>query len=128
VGSALKYLFSLLLGDTANHREFLPLFPELLEIGQAVKDFLLSLVANGTGIVENQLGLLDGIDLAVSLGDERADDLLGVVNVHLASEGLDKEGFLPQTHYVSPSGKALTSSITDLGLGRDWQITTGTRR
>jgi len=50
------------------------------------------------------------------------------VNVHLASEGLDKKSFLPQTHYVSPFGKVLTSSITDLGLRRDWQSTTGTRR
>ena len=128
VGRALEYLFALLLGDTANDGEFLSLFLKFFEIVEAVEDLLLGLVADGTGVVEDEVGLLDGVDPAISLGDERTDDLLGVVYIHLASEGFDKESFRCRTHYVCPSGKVLTSSITDPGLRRDWQSTMGIRQ
>ena len=94
VRRALENFVTLLLGHAAENAEFLALCLELFVIGKAMKDFLLGFVPDGAGVVEDQAGVFDGRNLAVALGDERADDLLGVMDVHLAAEGFEVEGFL----------------------------------
>jgi hypothetical protein len=64
-----------------------------LELVQAVKDFLLGLVANAAGVVEHQIGLFELLHLRVAIGNQRADDFFGVVRVHLAAEGFDVKSF-----------------------------------
>ena len=56
-----------------------------------MKNFLLGLVANAAGVVEDQVGLFGLGHLRVAFGNQRADDLFGIVRVHLAAEGLDVE-------------------------------------
>ena len=87
-------LFAFLLGDASQNREFLPVSMGLLELVflelvEAVEDFLLGLIANAAGVVEDQLGFLRGGNLAVALAQKGANDLFGVVGVHLAAERLD---------------------------------------
>ena len=59
-----------------------------------MKDFLLGLIADGAGVVEDEASVFDGRNLAVALGNQSADDFLGVMDVHLAAEGFEVEGFL----------------------------------
>ena len=77
-----------------------------------MEDFLLGLVADGAGVVEDEVGLLDRFDLAVALGNERADDLFGVMDVHLAAEGLEVERLVganghPELKYNAGMGREL---------------------
>src|SRR5215472_221135 len=96
MGRPLENLFAFLLRNAAQHRELLALRLELLVILKAMKDFLFGLVADRTGVVEHQVGFFDGLHLPVALPYESADDLLRVVHVHLASEGLKVERSLPR--------------------------------
>ena len=91
---AFENLFAFLLRHTAEHPELLALLLKGFEVGEAVEDLLLGLVADGAGVVQDQIGLLDGLHPAVALGNERADHLFGVVHVHLAAEGFQVERFL----------------------------------
>ena len=84
--------------DAAEDSKLLALLFQFFVVGQAVKDFLLGFVANRTGVVENQAGFFHGWNLAVSLRDEGANDLLGVVGVHLASERFQVKSFLRGGH------------------------------
>ena len=68
VGRAIKNLFALLLRHAAQDAETLALFLKFLVVGQAMKDFLLGFVADGTGVVEDQPGFFDGLNLLVSFG------------------------------------------------------------
>ncbi len=94
VGRALENLFALLLRDAAQHAKRLALLFILLVIGEPVENFLLGLVADGAGVVENQVGLLDRLHLAIAFLHQRADDLFGVVCIHLAAEGFEVESLL----------------------------------
>ncbi len=67
---------------------------------KAVEDLLLGLVADGTGVVENQPGLGFGVHLSVALALKRADDFFRVMGVHLAAEGLKVEGFFGRHHSI----------------------------
>ncbi len=98
VGRALEDLFALLLGDAAEHGEALPFLVQLLEIVQAMEDLLLGLVADRAGVVDDEVGILFALHLRVAFGDERAHDLFGVVEIHLAAEGLDVKRLLRRTH------------------------------
>ncbi len=89
---ALEDAFALLLGDAAEHGEALALLVERLVVVQAVEDLLLGLVADGTGVVQDEVGGFFGLDLGVALVLERPDDLFRVVDIHLAAEGFDVEG------------------------------------
>jgi len=99
--SALENLFPFLLGHAAEDSELLALGLQLLVIGEAMKHLLLGLVADRAGVVEDQVGLLDGLDLAIALLDERADDFLGVVDIHLASEGFEVKGLLRVPRHIT---------------------------
>ena len=55
---------------------------------QAVKDLLLGFVADGAGVVEDQAGIFLRFNLPVALLLQCADDLLRVMGIHLAAEGL----------------------------------------
>ncbi len=98
VGGALENLLAFLLGDAAENGEALPFLVQLLEVVEAIEDLLLRLIADGAGVVHDEVGVLFALDLLVALGDERADDFFGVVEVHLATKGLDVEGLLLGTH------------------------------
>src|SRR6516165_6603092 len=86
---ALENLFAFLLGHAAEHPKLLSLFLKLLVVGEAVEDFLLGFVANGAGVVEDEVGFIDGRNLAVALGDERPNDFFGVMDVHLAAKSFE---------------------------------------
>src|ERR1035437_8389004 len=105
VGRTLEDLFALLLGDAAENGEALPFLMQLFEIGQPMKDLLLGLVADGAGVVEDQVRIFFAMHLRVALRDERAHDFFGVVEVHLAAEGLDVKRLLLGTHKHQYSGK-----------------------
>ena len=91
---SLENLFAFLLGYAAEHTKLLALGHELLVVRQAVEDFLFGLVADGAGVVQNQVGLLDRLHLAVALVHQRANDLFRVMDVHLAAEGFEVEGLV----------------------------------
>ena len=96
--SALEDLVAFLLGDATEHTEFLALSFQFLVVGESVKNLLLRLVPNGAGVVEHEAGLLDRWNLAVTLENERADYLLGVMRIHLATEGFEVKSLLLRGH------------------------------
>src|SRR5947209_5599285 len=69
-----------------------------------MEDFLFGLVANGTGVIENQVGFLHGFHLPIALMHQRANDFFRVMDVHLAAKGLKVKRFVP--------GLAHSSSIS----------------
>ena len=70
------------------------MFLEFLVVGEAVEDFLLRLVPDGAGVVEDQVSFFDGFHLAVAFVDQRADDFFGVMGIHLAAKGFEVERLL----------------------------------
>src|SRR5579872_1100647 len=94
MGSALENLFAFLLRDAAQHSKLFSFGLQFLEIGQSMEDLLLGLVADRTGVVENQIRLVNGLDLLVAFLDERADDLFRVVDIHLTAKSLKIKGLL----------------------------------
>ena len=90
----LKNLFAFLLGHATQHSKALAGFVQLLVVVQAVEDFLLGLIADRTSVVEDQTGVLFRLNLPVALLVKRANHLLRVVGVHLATKRLKGEGFL----------------------------------
>ncbi len=84
---ALENLFAFLLRHAAEDSKLLALFQELLVIIQPVEYFLLGLIPDGARVVQNQVSLLDRFDLAVAFMHQRANDLFGVMDIHLAAEG-----------------------------------------
>ena len=67
---------------------------QLFVVIQAVKDLLLSLVADGAGVVQNQAGVFLVFNLPVTLVLQCANHLFGVMGIHLAAEGFKIESFL----------------------------------
>jgi hypothetical protein len=67
---------------------------QLLVVVQAVEDLLFGFVADGAGVVEDQAGVFFRLHLPVALVAKSANDLLRVMGIHLAAEGLKVEGFL----------------------------------
>ncbi len=59
-----------------------------------MKDLLLGFVADRAGVVEDQAGVCSRSRPGGSPGDERAHDFFGVMDIHLAAEGLDVKSFL----------------------------------
>jgi len=101
VRRALENFLAFLLCDAAEDSEFFPLRLKLFVIGQTMKDFLLGLVADGAGVVEDEASVFDGRNLAVALGNQSANDFLGVMDVHLAAEGFEVEGLLGLGGHIS---------------------------
>src|SRR5262249_11650924 len=93
--SPFKNLLTLLLCDAAQHCELLALSLKLLVVVEAMKDFLLGLVANRAGVVEDQVGLFYSFNLPVALADESTYYLFRIVYVHLTPERLDVKGLIP---------------------------------
>src|ERR1700733_6149124 len=83
--------FAFLLRDAAQHPEALALFQQFLGVVQPVEDLLLRLVADRAGVIENEAGCLFRLYLRVALLLQRPDDLLRVMDIHLAAEGLKEE-------------------------------------
>jgi len=69
-----------------------------------MEDFLLRLVADGARVVKDQCCFLNGLDLAISLMHQCADDLLRIMHIHLAAKGFQiKRLFLLCAHSSSIS-------------------------
>src|SRR5947209_14356869 len=66
-----------------------------------MEDFLFGLVANGTGVIENQVGFLHGFHLPIALMHQRANDFFRVMDVHLAAKGLKVKRFLQSLAHSS---------------------------
>ena len=92
VRRAFEDLLAFLLRHAAQHGEHLALAGSLLNCCRRLKTFLLGLVANAAGVVENQFGFFGLLHLRIALGEQRADDFFRIVHIHLAPEGLDVEG------------------------------------
>ena len=90
---AVEDLLAFLLRHAAEHAEDLALPGLALEVLQAVEDLLLGLVADAAGVVEHESGFFGRFHLRVALRQQRADDLFGVVGIHLAAKCFDVEGF-----------------------------------
>ncbi len=66
---------------------------ELLVVVKPVEDLLFRFVADGAGVVEDQVGVGLDLNLAVALLLQCANDLFRVMGIHLAAEGFKVEGF-----------------------------------
>src|ERR1700739_2182916 len=93
IGRALEDLLALLLCDTPKHTEAFTGLVQLLVVVEAVENFLFGFVANGAGVVEDQARVFFRVYLAVAFVQQCANDLFGVMGIHLASERLKVEGF-----------------------------------
>jgi len=91
---------------------------ELFVLVEAVEDFLLGLVADGAGVVEDEagVGLVGG--LGVALVEEGADDFFGVVGVHLAAKGFDVESLRTQRISIGPARTARSCADSEVLRGR----------
>src|SRR4029077_14382373 len=96
--SSLEDSLPLLLGNASDYGEHLALACGALELVEAVEYFLLGFVADAAGVVQNKSRGFGSLDLAVAAMNESSDDLLGIVRVHLAAEGLDVKRLVG--HYV----------------------------
>ena len=65
IGRALENLLAFLLGHAAQHGKLLALLLQLLDVIQTVEDFLLGLIANRAGVIEDEVGIF----LAAAPGD-----------------------------------------------------------
>ncbi len=92
VGGLVEDVLAFLLGDAADDGELFAFALEALVLVEAVEDFLLGFVADGAGVVEDEAGVGFVVDAGVALVLQGADDLFGVMGVHLAAEGFDVEG------------------------------------
>jgi hypothetical protein len=63
-----------------------------LELVEPMEHLLFGLIADATGVIKDQLGFLGGFNFLIALMEQRADDLLRIVGIHLAPKGLDVEG------------------------------------
>ncbi len=101
---AVENLLAFLLRHAAQHAEDFAFAGLALEILQAIENLLLGLVANAACVVEHQPGVFRRLHLRVALLQKRADDLFGVVHIHLAAESFDVEGFPRHCLYCSGFG------------------------
>src|SRR6185369_15773854 len=85
-------LFAFLLRHASQHAKLLSLLLKFFVVVQAVERFLLGLVADRAGVVENQVGVFDCLDLLIPLRHERAYDFFRVMDVHLAAKCLEVKG------------------------------------
>ena len=119
---ALENLLAFLLCHTPQNTETLALFLQFLVVRQAVEDFLLGFIANGTGVVENQPGFFDRENLAVSLGQKCANYLLRIVHIHLAAKDFQIEGFWCVSRHrhlsITPCGRERPARAPDGQLPR----------
>ncbi len=89
---------ALLLRYASQHAEGFSLAQILAILPQARENFLLRFIADAARVVQDQIGGARIVHLAVALGDERPGDFLGVVDIHLAPEGFQKERFVGPRH------------------------------
>ncbi len=115
---ALENPLALLLRHAAEDGKPLPFLLQLFEVGQAMKDLLLGLIADRAGVVEDEVGIFLALHLLVAFRDERAHDLFRVVKVHLAAKGLDVKSFLLSAHTIPKNISIARVGRATLPLGR----------
>jgi hypothetical protein len=69
-----------------------------------MKNLLLRLIANRTGVIEDQVRILFRFHLPVSLLHQGANDLFRVMHIHLAAKGFQVEGFGARRHFFFLQG------------------------
>ena len=107
IRSALEDPLPFLLRHATQHHEAFALGVQLLVVVQAVEDLLFGFIADGAGVVEDQVGGDLGIHLLVALMAKSADDFLGVMHIHLATESLKIKRFFRrhgETEYTAVGG------------------------
>ena len=84
------------LGHAAQHpyHQMLVMLAQRLEVGQTREHLLLGIVANGAGIDENGIGILDIIAQGVTSHLHDRSHHLAVGHIHLATISFDKEFLL----------------------------------
>jgi len=97
VGGAVEDLRAFLLGYAADDGEALPFSVEFLVLIEAMKDFLLGLVADGASVVKDEAGVGFVGGLGVALVQERAYNFFGVVSIHLTAKGFDVKSLHSQS-------------------------------
>jgi hypothetical protein len=80
------------LGHAADYSEDFTLARVAFEVLQPIENLLFGFIPNAARVVENVVRRFHGLHLRITLMQERTHDLLGVVCIHLATEGLDVEG------------------------------------
>ena len=104
IGSALEDPLPFLLRHAAQHHEAFAGSVQLLVVVQTVEDLLFGFVADGAGVVEDQIGGGFGIYLGVAFMAKSADDFLRIMHIHLATESLKIERFIgrhSETEYTA---------------------------
>ena len=99
---AFENLLAFLLGDATQDAKAFALSFQLLVIRQAMENLLLGFVANRAGVVEDEVRLIHGLNLAVAFRHERADDFFRVMHVHLAAEGFEVKSLAGAHTHTSP--------------------------
>jgi hypothetical protein len=87
---AVENLLALLLRHAPQQADHLPVGMFLVML-QPVKNLLLRLVANRTGVEQNQRSRIGVIDLLVAALHQCADDLFRVMHIHLAAKRFEIE-------------------------------------
>jgi len=106
---ALENLFAFLLGHAAQHSKLLALGQQFFVVRQPMEHFLLRLIPDGAGVVQNQVGLLDRLHLAIAFMHQGADDFFRVMHVHLAAEGFEVEGLVWGSGHIHKYNRPLSS-------------------
>src|SRR5882672_5077801 len=86
-----KYFLAFLLRDAAEDTDFFRLAGHFTKLAEARKHFLCGFFADAAGVVENERCGFDGINLAVTAGEQDSGYFFGVVVIHLAAEGFEVE-------------------------------------
>jgi hypothetical protein len=92
VGHAFEQALALLLGNAAGERdgEPRPLALELRDAPDLAAQLLLSLFANTAGVQQDQVGVIEATSFRMAGPAQHLADPLGIVRVHLATEGDDR--------------------------------------
>ncbi len=89
----LQQELTVLLGKTAPDGDLHPgpLLPERLQVAQVAVELVVGVLAYAAGVEHDHVGLVKVLGAVHAPGREHGRDPLGVVLVHLAPEGADKE-------------------------------------
>src|SRR5919106_1770867 len=91
-----------LLGQTSGHHDAHPRVPILggAQVAEVTVQPVVGVLPHRARVEHHDLGLVDAVRLAHTVGEEQAGDPLGVVLVHLTAERPDEE---PSVHYLATS-------------------------
>src|SRR5579871_239052 len=88
----MKNSLAFLLGHAAENANLLRLARHVAKLTEAGKNFLSRLFANAAGVVKDEGGGFDRVDLLVATGKQHASHFFRIVVVHLAAECFEIKG------------------------------------